>query len=47
MDTKFVFDRKEALRRNTDPRLRSHMVLDEDLTIAFMAKKVVKLNQVS
>lgn len=45
MDTMFVEDRKTALRKNTDPRLKGQMVLEENLTIAFLSKKEVKLNQ--
>ena len=45
MDTVFVQDREAALRRNTDPRLRGQMILNEGMTIAFLAKKSVKLDQ--
>lgn len=45
MDTLFVEDRKTALRKNTDPRFKGQMILEENLTIAFMAKKEVTLNQ--
>lgn len=45
MDCKFVRDREQALRRNTDPRLRGQLIFSEDLSIAFLAKKQVRLNQ--
>ena len=45
METHFVTDRSTALRRNTDPRLRGQMILGENLSVAFMAKKEQKLNQ--
>lgn len=45
MDTIFVHDRASALRRNSDPRIKGQLILEDNLTIAFMAKKVVKLNQ--
>ena len=45
MDVRFVQDRDAALRRNTDPRLKSSMILSENLTLAFMSKKEVRVNQ--
>lgn len=40
-----MYTRTAALRRNTDPRLRGQLILEEDFSIAFLAKKLVKLNQ--
>ena len=45
MDCKFVPSKKAALLRNTDPRTQAHMIFGEDLSMAFMRKSVVKLNQ--
>lgn len=45
MDCKFVRTRKDALRRNTDPRMKSQLIFNENLSIAFMRKKSQKLNQ--
>ena len=45
MDCRFVSSRKAALLRNTDPRTQSHMILAESLSIAFMKRSTVKLNQ--
>lgn len=45
MDCKFVQTREQALIRNTDPRMKKHLILSEDLSIVFMNKKCVQLNQ--
>jgi len=45
MDCKFIRDRQKALEVNTDPRLKGHMSFSEDLSVAFLAKKNVRLNQ--
>lgn len=45
MDVRFVTNRKNALIRNTDPRTHSFKIFDEDLSAAFMRKKVINLNQ--
>lgn len=45
MDTYFVQSRMDALKRATDPRFKSSMILGDDLSISFMAKKEEKLNQ--
>lgn len=45
MDCKFVRDHQTALRRNTDPRMKGHLIFSENLSVSFMAKKNVKLEQ--
>lgn len=45
MDTYFVQNRTEALKRNTDPRFKASMILGEELSISFLAKKEERLNQ--
>ena len=45
MDACFVRDRATALKKHTDPRLKGSMILAEDLSLVFMGKKKVKLNQ--
>ena len=45
MDCKFVRTTERALQTNTDPRMRGHMIFSENLSIAFMGKKAVPLNQ--
>ena len=45
MDCKFVRDQKSALKRNTDPRLKANLIFSENLSVAFLQKKNVKLNQ--
>lgn len=45
MDTHFVQTRQECMRRSTDPRFKGSMILGEDLTVAFLAKKEERLNQ--
>lgn len=45
MDCKFVSSKKAALLRNTDPRTQAHMIFDPRLSMAFMKKAEVNLNQ--
>ena len=45
MDVKFVRDTQSALRRNTDPRQQGIMIFDENLSLSFLSKKEVRLNQ--
>ncbi len=45
MDCKFVRDRPTALRRNTDPRMKGHLIFSETLSVSFMTKKRVKMDQ--
>ena len=45
MDCKFVTSRRESLIRHTDPRSRGHMILSENLSLAFLAKKEIHLTQ--
>lgn len=45
MDAKFVQGRGQALRYNTNPRLRGHMIINENFSIAFMKKCRVELKQ--
>ena len=45
MDCRFVTSRDAALMRNTDPRLQGHMIFHENLSMAFLRKKTVQLNQ--
>lgn len=45
MDTYFVTDRATALKRNTDPRIRGQLILNETMSLAFMSKKEQKMNQ--
>ena len=45
MDCRFVTGKKSAILRNTDPRTQSHLIFSEDLSVAMMRKKHVRLNQ--
>lgn len=45
MECKFVTTREESLKRHSDPRFRGHKIFSEDLSISFLAKKQVRLNQ--
>lgn len=45
MDCKFVRNQKTAVRRNTDPRMKGHLIFSENLSVSFMTKKSVRLNQ--
>lgn len=45
MDCRFVSSKQASLLRNTDPRTQAHMIFGEDLSMAFMNKAVVNLNQ--
>lgn len=45
MDCKFVRGRIEALTRNTDPRIKAHLILSENFSIAFLDRPEVRLNQ--
>ena len=45
MEVKFIRSQEESRRNNTDPRMKSHLILGENLSIAFMKKKETLLNQ--
>ena len=45
MDCRFVTSKKAAILRNTDPRTQAHLIFHENLSVALMKKKYVKLNQ--
>lgn len=45
MDCRFVRSLRQALRRNTDPRLLAHMIYSDTLSLAFMGKRKTKLHQ--
>lgn len=45
MEAVFVTDENKALRCNTDPRHRGHLIFSPEMSISFRAKKKVKLNQ--
>lgn len=45
MDVRFVTGKKSAILRNTDPRTQSHLIFHENLSVALMKKRTVRLNQ--
>ena len=45
MDCKFVHSQRMALRRNTDPRMKTHKTFGEHLSVAFLTKKNIRLAQ--
>ena len=45
MDCRFVRNENSAKKFNTDPRIKSQMIIDPNFTIAFLSKKAVRLNQ--
>lgn len=45
MDCRFVTGKKSAIMRNTDPRTQSHLIFHENLSVALLQKKHVRLNQ--
>jgi len=45
MDCHFVTSHEKAIRRNTDPRMKGHLILNEDFSICFFRKSRVNLAQ--
>jgi len=45
MDVRFEYSRDMALKHHTDPRFKSTMSIDEDLSLSFLHKKRVRMNQ--
>ena len=45
MDCKFDIDEEDAMKHNTDPRLKSQLILSENLSIAFLKKKNLLMRQ--
>ena len=44
MDVKINHSRRDAVRRNTDPRYKSHKIIGENLSITFLKRKKNRLN---
>ena len=45
LDCKFDFTPENAMKHNTDPRLKSQLILSDHLTIAFLTRKILKMKQ--
>ena len=45
MDVKFISSQPQALKNNTDPRVKKHLIFNENLSLSFMSKHEIKLNQ--
>ena len=45
MDCRFVTGKRAAILRNTDPRTQTNLIFHENLSVALMKKKSVRLNQ--
>jgi len=45
IDVRFEYSRDLAMKHHTDPRFKSTMCIDEDLSLSFLQKKRVKMNQ--
>ena len=44
MDVKINYCRKQAIKRNTDPRYKGHKIIGENLSISFLRRKKNRLN---